>query len=149
VISHERRYVEDFATVMTRMGLAPSHAKVLGWLLICDPPSQSVSEIAAALGMSKGSVSTGARLLENAGVIGRVAVPGRRGTFYEMRPDAMVQVSGDSARFRAFREVLDRGLAVLGDQAGKRAERIQVTRDFYAFVEKEMADIVERFKRSR
>jgi len=145
-VSAERQYVEDFGTVMTGMGLPPAYAKLFAWLIICDPPRQSVTEIADALGQSKGSVSTGARLLENAGLIRRVAVPGRRGTFYELDPEAVIRVTEDGWNFRAFRELLDRGLRLLEDEHAPRAERLRRTRDFYAFLERELPKLVARFR---
>lgn len=145
-ISPERRYVEEFGTALTGMGLPPAYAKVLGWLLICDPAGQSVSEIAEATGLSMGSVSGGARLLEHAGLLQRVAMPGRRGRFYEMAPDSFMRIVEDGSSFRQFRELLDRGLAILGDEAGGRTERLRITRDFYAYVERELPALVRRFK---
>jgi DNA-binding transcriptional ArsR family regulator len=145
-VSPERRYVEEFGTALTGMGLPPAYAKVLGWLLICDPAGQSVSDIARATGVSMGSVSTGARLLENAGLLRRVAVPGRRGRFYEMAPDSFMRVVEQGTSFTRMRQLLDRGLAMLGDQPGGRAERLRQTRDFYAFVERELPELVRRFK---
>jgi DNA-binding transcriptional ArsR family regulator len=148
-VSAERQYVEEFGTVLAGMGLPPAYAKLMGWLIICDPPRQSVTEIADALGQSKGSVSSGARLLENAGLIRRVAVPGRRGTFYELDPEAIIRVTEEGWNFRAFRELLDRGLRLLGDEAGPRAERLRRTRDFYAFIEREVPKLMARFRDPR
>lgn len=145
-VSAERQYVEELGTVLAGMGLPPSYAKLMGWLIICDPPRQSVTEIAEGLGQSKGSVSTGARLLGNAGLIRRVAVPGRRGTFYELDPEAVIRVTEEGWNLRAFRELLDRGLRLLGDEPGQRAERLRRTRDFYAFMEREMPKLMARFR---
>lgn len=145
-ITAERRYAEDVAVVMEGMGLARAYGKVFGWLLICDPAAQTGSEIAAALGLSKGSVSAGLRLLESLRFIRRVAVPGRRGSFYELEPDAALTASG-SEKVTVFRELMDRGLKVVGGEDAPGAERLRTTRDFYAFMEREIPALVERFRR--
>jgi len=132
--------------VLATMGLAPAHGKLLGWLLICDPPAQSSAELAGALGLSKGSVSTGTRLLEQAGLIRRVAAPGRRERVYEMTPDAVQRVIEGGNRFREFRELMDRGLRVLGgDEEAPRARRLREMRDVYAFIERELPKLMERY----
>ena len=113
-----------------------------------DPPAQSGAEIVAALGLSKGSVSAGLRTLEASGLVRRVAMPGRRGTFFEMTPDAIMQAAG-SEKFTAFRRLMDRGLAVLGGEQAPGAERLRTTRDFYAFIEVEMPKLIERFRAER
>ena len=160
-VSAERQYGEEFGTVMVGMGLPPAYAKVLGWLYICDPPAQSVTEIATAIGQSKGSVSAGARLLETSELIRRTAVPGRRGTFYQMDPDTIMRVVRDGTQYRIMRELLDRGLDLVEraeavragqdpagqDPAGQdRADRLRRSRDFYAFLEVELPKLIERYE---
>ncbi|SCL68460.1 MarR family protein [Micromonospora citrea] len=145
-LSTQRRYAEDAAVVLGGLGLPPAYGKLLGWLLICDPPGQTSAQLAEALGLSKGSVSTGMRMLETSGLARRVPVPGHRGHAYEVRPDAVIRIAADATKFRAFRELMDRGLTVVGGEDAPGAERLRVMRDFYAFVEREMPRLVERFE---
>ena len=147
-ISAERRYAEEAGVVLSGMGLPQAYGKLLGWLLICDPAAQSGAELAAALGLSKGSVSAGLRTLEASGLVRRVAMPGRRGTFFEMTPDAIMRAAG-SEKFTLFRELMDRGLAVLGGPDAPGGERLRTTRDFYAFLEVEVPKLIERFQTER
>ena len=147
-ITAERRYAEEAAVVLAGMGLPLATGKLLGWLLICDPPAQSGAEMAAALGLSKGSVSAGIRILEGSGLARRVAMPGRRGTFYEMTPDAIMRAAG-SEKFTYFRQLMDRGLEVVGGEDAPGAERLRLNRDFYAFLEAEVPKLIERFKLDR
>jgi len=141
----ERRYAEEAAVVLAGMGLPPAYGKLLGWLLICSPAAQSGTELAAALGLSKGSVSAGLRMLENSTLVRRVAMPGRRGTFFAMTPDAIMRAAG-SEKFTQFRQLMDRGLDVLGGADAPGAERLRNTRDFYAFLERELPLLVKRFQ---
>jgi DNA-binding MarR family transcriptional regulator len=143
-ISAERRYAEEAGVVLAGMGLPQAYGKLLGWLLICTPAAQSGAELSAALGLSKGSVSAGLRTLEASGLVRRVAMPGRRGTFFEMTPDAIMRAAG-SEKFTYFRQLMDRGLEVLGGEDAPGAERLRTTRDFYAFLEVEVPKLVDRF----
>lgn len=145
-ISAERRYAEDAALVLEGMGLTRAYGKVLGWLLICDPPAQSGTEIAEALGLSKGSVSAGLRVLESTRLVRRVAVPGRRGSFYEMEPEAFLKAAG-SEKLVIFRSLMEAGLKVIGGDDAPGADRLRMTRDFYVFMEREIPLVIERFRR--
>jgi DNA-binding transcriptional regulator GbsR (MarR family) len=145
MISTERQYAEDAAVVLETMGLARAHGKLLGWLLVCDPPQQSSTDLAQALNLSAGSVSTGTRMLENAGLIRRVAVPGTRGKVYEMTDDAFIRAAQDD-RVRVFRQLMERGLEVVGAAQAPRARRLRRTRDFYAFLEREIPATIKRFE---
>ncbi len=147
-ISSERRYAEEVAVGLEAMGLPRAYGKLLGWLLICDPPSQSSAELAQALDLSKSTVSTGTRMLENAGLIRRVPAPGRRGNAFEMTDDAIMRAV-DAKRFRQFQDMMQRGLDLLGGDDTPRARRLKVTRDFYAFIDHELPKLVERFEREQ
>jgi DNA-binding transcriptional regulator GbsR (MarR family) len=145
MVSSERQYAEDAALILESMGMTRASGKLLAWLLVCDPPQQSSAELSDALDLSAGSVSTGTRILENARLIRRVAVPGRRGKVYEMIEDAMTRAAQDD-RVRIMRELMDRGLSVVGDEAVPRARRLRRTRDFYAFLEREIPALIKRFE---
>jgi DNA-binding MarR family transcriptional regulator len=144
-VSAERQYAEEAALVLEGMGLTRAYGKILGWLLICEPPAQRGTEIAAKLGLSKGSVSAGLRMLESTGLVRRVAVPGRRGSFYEMAPEAFLSAAG-SEKVTVFRNLMEDGLKVVGGEDAPGAERLRMTRDFYAFMEREVPLLVERFR---
>lgn len=141
----DRRWAEEAAAVLGGLGMPPAYAKVLGWLLICDPPAQTATQIAQALHLSKGSVSTGIRYLDRIGLARRTAMPGRRGIFWEMPPDAFLNAAvADS--YGVARRLMDRGVEALGGPDSPRAQRLRVTRDFYAFIEREVPKLVERFR---
>ena len=44
------------------------------------------------------------------------------------------------------RDVMDKGLAVLGDPDSERARRLRVTRDFYAFASVRIPELMEEFR---
>src|SRR2546421_4972652 len=122
MISPERQYAEDPALTLESMGMPRSSGKLRGWLLVCAPPQQSSADLAQALDLSAGSVSTGTRMLENARLIRRVAVPGKRGKVYEMTEDAMTRAVQDD-RVRIMRELMERGLDIVGGADAPRATR--------------------------
>jgi len=79
--------VEDFIEKMGMNaqgdGLPRISGKIFGLLLIETGPF-SFQEISERLSVSRGSVSTNTRLLENLGIIDRLAVKGERGDFFQL-----------------------------------------------------------------
>jgi len=69
-----------------------SAGRILGWLMICEPPHQSATELVSALEISTGSVSTQVRFLEELEFVERVTFPGDRVTYYQLKPDVWVHV---------------------------------------------------------
>jgi len=144
-VTDEQIFAAEVGTVMSGMGLPAAFGKLMGWLLICDPPQQTSTQLAQALGLSKGSVSTGMRALEQLGMVRRVPVRGR-GHAYEMLPDALVRTVDARRMYMIIHDVMQKGIDVLGgDETTPRAQRLRVSRDFYAFVGERIPQLIEEF----
>jgi hypothetical protein len=139
-----RQYAEEVAVALAQMGTTPSFGKLLGWLLICDPPRQTTAQLCAAVGLSKASVSTGMRALEQSGLVRRVPTS-ERGHAYEMHRDAFARVIDPTANMRVFIDLMQRGIDLLGDEDAPRAHRLRHTRDFYAFMIERVPGLMEEF----
>jgi DNA-binding transcriptional regulator GbsR (MarR family) len=146
----ERQFAEEVGTSLSQLGMTPAFGKLLGWLLICDPPSQTSAQLAQSLDLSKGSVSTGMRLLERTGFVRRVPSPGR-GHAYQLVADALISATDAAASYAAVRLVTEKGLKLLErqgfDETSDRAHRLRITRDFYLFIEREVPRLIDQFKR--
>jgi hypothetical protein len=51
--------------------------------------------------------------------------------------------------FGLLRQVLDHGVTVAGGESNPRAARLREARDFYAFVEKAVPEVIERYRAGR
>jgi hypothetical protein len=71
--------------------------------------------------------------------------PGSRSYRFELQPDAFVSLQAGE-RFQAWRLMAERGLEVLDDPDGVRGARLRAARDFYAYVEREIPKLIERFR---
>ena len=65
-------FVEDVGLLLEQGGILAWPGRIVGWLLICDPPHQSTSQLAQVLGASKASISTMTRLLIQMGLVEQV-----------------------------------------------------------------------------
>ena len=119
-------WVERVATFFAQQnGLPPISGRALGWLMICDPPEQSASELAAAVGASRASLTSNMRFLAAIGLVRKVRVPGDRTTYYRIEDDAwhkVIQRKLDS--LGAFGDIAEEGTKLAGG-SGPRTERIR------------------------
>jgi len=145
----ERVFAEEFGVVGERIGMPRGVARLLGWMLICDPPRQSTADLTAALGVSRASISIASRLLEASHLIKRVPQPGRRGHVFELDAQIFAGQMDAANPFRMLREVMERGIDVIGTDTDPRAARLREARDFYAFVEQEVPRTIERYRVQR
>ncbi|MCP4806100.1 MAG: MarR family transcriptional regulator [Proteobacteria bacterium] len=124
--------------------------RILGWLLICDPAQQSAAQIGDVLSASKASISTNARLLVQAGLITRSAMPGKRGAHYQIREGCWSNVlEFKFAATTAFRKIAEDGLEAIGDASPERRARLEEVHSLYSFFERELPSMMERWRTER
>ena len=120
-------------------GLPPSYIQVFGWLVVCDPPHQSVEELRQTLGLSAGAISMATAALMRMGIVERIAQPGRRRLFYRLHPAAWERV------LRLRLEALSQARAAAEDalaQAPEPQSRLAGMRDMYAWFESRITDLL-------
>ena len=142
--------VEQLGEVFARTGHQRIAGRMLGWLLVCDPPQQSADEIQQAIGASKASVSINLRLLQAAGLAQRVGVPGQRRAYYQMNLNAWSSdFKGRLGEITAMRKVADNGLAALAGAPAERRDRLEAMQKFYAFFERAFPAMLEEWERAQ
>ena len=94
-----------------RYGLPPITGRILGWLMICDPPEQSAEEIARAIGASRASLTTNMRLLTGGGLVHRLTRSGGRTAYYRIDDDAWEKVIRQRVEsMMAFGKIAEQGI---------------------------------------
>ncbi|MEZ4382529.1 MAG: MarR family transcriptional regulator [Nannocystaceae bacterium] len=137
-----RALVERFGLLFESTGAARIAGRVLGWLLLCDPPEQSQPELVDALGASKASISTSLRYLTETGLVERLSLPGERRDFYRVDTEAWPRLLERRVRMiAAVREAADDGVDALGPRS-RRSERLRALSSVYATLEAAMHEAV-------
>jgi DNA-binding MarR family transcriptional regulator len=144
----EREFVDRMGLWMEKFGGPRMSGLIYGLLLICDPPHQSLTEIATTLGVSKASVSTVIRPLQEAGMVERFPVTNRQ-HHYRLTSGGFTHfLRTQLAYVQASTETLEFGLSVVGDDPARR-ERLEDIREFFRFLEAENEAFLERWERFR
>jgi DNA-binding transcriptional regulator GbsR (MarR family) len=118
-------WVERVAMYLARDGVPPIAGRVLGWLMVCDPPEQSAGEISAAIGASRASLTSNLRLLSSMGFLAWRTRPGGRTVYYRMAEEAWsVVVCQQIAGITSFLDITRDGLDMVGSD-DDRATRIR------------------------
>jgi hypothetical protein len=142
----EEAFVETTARMLTASGLPRMAGRMWGWLLICEPPEQTAADLADALHASRGSISGTARLLEGAGLISRTTRRGDRREYFSIPPGAMTGILRTRLPVTVmWRRHAEEGLALVGDRPPGSRARLQELRDVYAFMERELPAMLERY----
>ena len=146
----ESSFIEEFGLFFEQSGMPRMAGRILGRLLLSDPPYQSADELAEALLASKGSISTTTRLLIQLGLIERFAIPGERHDYFRIRPSACQHALKQGVeRVTIMRQLAERGLELLEGKAPLTRQGLEEMRDMYAFFEQEFPALVERWEQER
>ena len=149
--SEENVFVEEFGLFFQQRGLPRMAGRILGWLLISEPPYQSTGELAQPLLASQGSISTATRLLIQAGLIERISLAGRRRDYFQIKPGAWDQMlEGSLQDLIAVRLLLaERGLKLLEGKPLHLRRRLEEMLDVYLFFEREFPALLTRREQER
>lgn len=142
----EKHFIEEVGLSFELVALPRMAGRIFGWLLISNPPHQSLSELAETLQASKGSISTMARLLIQIGLIERASLPGQRRDYFRIKLNAWSQLAEQHlAQIIAFRKLAERGLELFEDEDPLR-QRLEEMRDMHAFLERELPILNKRWE---
>jgi DNA-binding transcriptional regulator GbsR (MarR family) len=143
----ERHFVEDISLYFEQMGLPRTAGRVLGVLLISDPPAQSITDLGTLVGVSKSAVSTATRLLVEMDLIERVPSPIPRQVYFQFRPGGwLVFVRQHLRLWASLHQLAERGLGLLQDRDPALSERLQEAHDMFSLIEKELPGLLERIE---
>ncbi len=147
--SKDKQFAEEVGIVFEQTGMPRMAGRILGWLLISDPPHQSTEQLTKALMASKGSISTMTRLLIQIGLIERLSLPGVRRDYFRLRSDAWQHMIGRglTEEIKMVRQLAERGLELLGDKTPVTKKWLEEMRDVYTFLEREFPTLLERWER--
>jgi DNA-binding transcriptional ArsR family regulator len=130
-------------------GLPAITGRVVGWLMISDPPEQCAAEIARSIGASRASLTTSLRLLMAIGLLHSLRRPGERTIYYRIDDDAWEKVLRRRiASMASFREITQEGLALLGPDS-LRAARIKTADEVYEWAQQVFAEAPPRASAKR
>jgi DNA-binding MarR family transcriptional regulator len=140
------RFIERLGLYFEEFGLPRISGRLLGLLLISDRPL-SLDEIATALHVSRGSVSTNARMLTRTKLIERVGFPGDRRDYYAFTAggwEALIETDVQGAE--TLREFAAEALDGVASAETPARPRLQAAVDFLNFYAAELQATLARWR---
>ena len=124
--------------------------RVLGVLLTSAELDLSAEELAYALQASRGSISSATRSLIGMGLVQRRTKPGERRDYFRVKPGAWDELMRwELKSLKAFRQMAERGLRLVGSGDDTARRNLEEMRDFYIYWEKELPAMLERWEEDK
>lgn len=127
-------FIEKIGLVGQAEGLPRIAGRIFG-MLVFDGTVMSFSDLSDHLNVSRASISTSVRLLEERGLIKRTGKAGERQDFFQLAPNAYAtMLSGAQKRTLAAKAEIDTTIAELSNDSEARARLCEYA-EFYVAVE--------------
>jgi DNA-binding transcriptional regulator GbsR (MarR family) len=142
-----RRYVDETGLLLESAGLPRIAGQILGWLLVCEPEHQSLTDLTEALKISKASASTATRMLMQFGFLERTVLPGDRRDYVRVCNDAWKKFFRSRMEtMHRMRRNAERGKRLLDGAPPERTARLDRMHRLFTFLERELGCVIERFE---
>jgi len=105
-----------------RYGMAPMVGRLMGYLAVCDPREQSISELADALLASRSAIAGAVNTLESLGVIRRYRAAGERMDRVSIDISSPRALGFDLSEYQEQGDLAREGLRLLGEVPPERQE---------------------------
>jgi len=136
--------------VFEAYGMPRMAGRVVGRLLMCSPPHQSMTQLASALQASKASISNTTAMLVRMGFVERLGFPGDRQDYFRVRPTSTaIHVQEMASQMRTQLALVERGMAVADDQTAEGLARLVQARDLFRFMATELPALLGRWDQTR
>jgi hypothetical protein len=139
--------VEQMGVWFSSIGVSRTTGQIFGYLVACDPAEQSAGEIAAGTGMSRASVSSGARMLVQLQAIEERHRVGDRKTYYRLRPGWWVQAA--TTKMAGFDRLTDQARRIRAAGGVTRTDGLDELIAFSEFWSEEIPQLRARWERRR
>lgn len=147
--AEQQELLEEFGLVFESNGMPRMAGRVLGRLLMCWPPHQSMTQLAGSLQASKASISTTTAMLARMGFVERLGFAGDRQDYFRVRPTSTtIHIQDMAHRLRAQLALVERGMAVADDRSAEGLTRLVQARDLFRFMAIELPALLERWEQT-
>jgi DNA-binding transcriptional regulator GbsR (MarR family) len=142
-------FIEDIGLYFEQMGLPRMAGRILGALLISDPPSQSITDLGVRLNASKSSISIMSRLLMERGLIERVPSTMPRRDFYRFKPGGwIIYMRQWLGLMSGLHQITERGMLLMAGKPEPLKQRLQEAHDLFSNIEQEFPPILEKLAKT-
>jgi DNA-binding transcriptional regulator GbsR (MarR family) len=127
-------FIERMGLALESDGLPRTAGRIFGLLLVSEEP-RSLDDLAAELQVSKASVSTNTRLLEQRGVLEQVSRPADRRDYYRVPRDLFTHTMAQRlARWQRFHEAIGDARSRIPIRSRVVLKRLEEFEEGYAYM---------------
>ncbi|GAA4670304.1 hypothetical protein GCM10023347_25110 [Streptomyces chumphonensis] len=146
----ERSFVDEVAHhYHTAHGVTWEKGRVMAWMIISDPPEQTLEQICAAVDATPEAIEQLIEQLTLAGLYQRVEEPGREPRYRLVDDGYPKAVSDTFASWPEYHRIFQFGLEALADAGAERRKRVAEIEELFGHIVGDLADMSRRWEEHR
>ncbi len=143
-------FVEEVGLANEPPGMPRMAKRIFAYLLICEPETQTLTEIAKALNASKASISTMTRQMCHVGIIEKLGFSGDRREFFKASTSSWSDVfHRQMIQLSQFRKLLEKGALLVKQERGTTSQRLENICQFYLWLEKQLPHLIKDWEKEK
>ncbi|HXY17537.1 MAG TPA: hypothetical protein VEH79_05160 [Gaiellaceae bacterium] len=132
-----------------RYSFPPMVGRLIGYLAVCDPPEQSIGELAEALLASRSAIAGAVNVLETIHVVQRSRIAGERMDRVRIDLSSPQSLGMDVSEYQELAELAREGLDVLRDASAERRAALLEMSAFAEFLLEQMPILQQEWQARR
>jgi hypothetical protein len=131
-------------------GFPPVTGRLLGYLAVCEPPQQTIAELAEALLASRSAITGSVKSLESYHAVRRSRSAGDRVDRVSLDPAAGLQPRGfQAALYEEQADLMRQALALQPAAAAARRAMLEEAEAFYEYLARRLPEVLEDWRTQR
>jgi DNA-binding transcriptional regulator GbsR (MarR family) len=132
-----------------RYGFPPMVGRLVGYLAVCDPPAQTIGDLAEALLASRSGITNAIKTLEAIRVVRRSRTAGERVDRIQIELRSPQSLGMDVSEYEELRDVMREGLDVIRDAPLERQAVLLETIAFAEFLVEQIPKLHRQWEAHR
>jgi hypothetical protein len=151
MLNHDEAAFTDRVAVFyaQEYGFPPVAGRLLGYLLICQPPRQTVADLSEELQASRTAITSAIALLERYHAVHRTRSAGQRADLVGLDPRALDPTGFAAESYRTQAELAREALRLSPDDESGRRAVIAEAAQFYDFLAERMPALLAEWLAQR
>ena len=142
-----KELVERIGVVVEKAGFQPAVGRVLGCLMVSDPPYKTFDEIQRYLGISKSAVSNALNGLMSREMVDYITMPGDRKRYFQLAAHGMIsQMEKKIGLHSAMPQLLHMVVEARSNKYPEFNRSLLETSEFLSFMEKEINAAIDKWE---
>ena len=144
------RQVERIGVVFEKSGTPPVAARVIGHLMMAEPPYLSFDDLVEATQASKSSVSNAIKFLQTEGLVDYITFSGDRKRYFRLYTDTWLEIQKDRIKsIAALRNIMEETVAMRSSQYPEFNHTLEEVIDLYGELESKIIKIIEEWEKKK